>query len=225
MTLDDTTEAPTRRDVLRRSALVGGSVVWMAPAVQTLATPAFALAGSPPAEERQPCRYKVSLKWEAPGDNKPAVFEENFTQDSGNCYPPDPNPSVSRSDLFLDQDTGTSADLYIGSDTSGVFLGSVSVTASSTDGCWIVDFDLEPCFNISEQSSYFVVKDGSGQDCEGGDQGFLNSGTTTAYTPLDAAGDRYEFCGTDDANPTQVSDLSHVGLYLCIDQIGACVPA
>lgn len=217
MTLDDTTAAPSRRDVLRRSALVGGSVVWMAPAVQTLATPAFALGGSPPVEERQLCRYKVSLKWEAPGDDKPAVFEENFTQDSGNCYPPDPNPLVTRSTLVLQSETSTTADLYIDG-SPDVFLGSVSVTAGSSAGCWIVDFDLLPCFNVSESSSYFVVKDGGGPDCEAGDQGYLNSSSSTAYTPLSATGDRYEFCGTD-------GDLSHVGLYLCIDQIGTCVSA
>jgi hypothetical protein len=36
----------SRRDMLRRSALVGGALVWTVPAVQTLASPAFA-AGSP----------------------------------------------------------------------------------------------------------------------------------------------------------------------------------
>jgi hypothetical protein len=39
---DGTHEGLSRRDMLRRSALVGGTVVWMAPAVQTLAAPAFA---------------------------------------------------------------------------------------------------------------------------------------------------------------------------------------
>lgn len=49
---DGTLEGLSRRDMLRRSALVGGTVVWMAPAVQTLAAPAFA-AGST-AEENPP---------------------------------------------------------------------------------------------------------------------------------------------------------------------------
>jgi len=36
----------SRRSMLKRSALVGGTLVWAAPAVQTLATPAYA-QGSP----------------------------------------------------------------------------------------------------------------------------------------------------------------------------------
>ena len=35
-----------RRDFLKRSAVVGGSLVWAAPLVQTLAKPAFAAGGS-----------------------------------------------------------------------------------------------------------------------------------------------------------------------------------
>ena len=42
----------SRRDMLRRSALVGGTVVWMAPAVQTIAVPAF--ANGSPAQECPP---------------------------------------------------------------------------------------------------------------------------------------------------------------------------
>lgn len=37
----------TRRDMLKRSAVVGGSLVWAAPAVQTFARPAFAQQASP----------------------------------------------------------------------------------------------------------------------------------------------------------------------------------
>ena len=43
---------PTRREALRRGALVAGATVWAAPAVQTLAAPAFA-AGS--VVEENPC--------------------------------------------------------------------------------------------------------------------------------------------------------------------------
>jgi hypothetical protein len=32
----------TRRDALRRGAVIGGTLIWAAPAVQTLARPAFA---------------------------------------------------------------------------------------------------------------------------------------------------------------------------------------
>ena len=48
------TPAVSRRDMLRRSALVGGALVWTAPAVQTLAAPAFAAAGSDTPGEDQP---------------------------------------------------------------------------------------------------------------------------------------------------------------------------
>ncbi len=37
----------TRRDMLKRSAVVGGTLVWAAPAVQTFARPAFAQQASP----------------------------------------------------------------------------------------------------------------------------------------------------------------------------------
>jgi hypothetical protein len=40
----------SRRTLLRRSAVVGGALVWAAPAVQTLAKPAFAAGGSAPCD-------------------------------------------------------------------------------------------------------------------------------------------------------------------------------
>jgi hypothetical protein len=43
--MDNQVQLPTRRDALRRGALVAGATVWAAPAVQTIAAPAFA-AGS-----------------------------------------------------------------------------------------------------------------------------------------------------------------------------------
>lgn len=54
---DDTTEATSglsRRDILRRSALVGGALVWAAPTVQALSAPAFgAVVSTPPGDK--PC--------------------------------------------------------------------------------------------------------------------------------------------------------------------------
>jgi hypothetical protein len=38
----------SRRTLLKRSAVVGGTLVWAAPVVQTLAKPAFAAGGSSP---------------------------------------------------------------------------------------------------------------------------------------------------------------------------------
>jgi hypothetical protein len=40
---DEPTEGLGRRDLLKRGALVGGALVWTVPAVQTLASPAFAV--------------------------------------------------------------------------------------------------------------------------------------------------------------------------------------
>ncbi len=40
-----------RRDMLRRSALVGGALIWTAPAVQTLAAPAFAAGSTTPGDQ------------------------------------------------------------------------------------------------------------------------------------------------------------------------------
>jgi hypothetical protein len=42
---DQFNDGPNRRDVLKRGAMVGGALVWAVPAVQTIASPAFA-AGS-----------------------------------------------------------------------------------------------------------------------------------------------------------------------------------
>jgi hypothetical protein len=49
----------TRRDVIRRGAVIGG-VVWAAPAVQSLASPAFA-AGSDPGRGR--CDRLIYVRW------------------------------------------------------------------------------------------------------------------------------------------------------------------
>jgi hypothetical protein len=43
---EDIQGGTSRRDVLKRGALVGGALIWTAPAVQTLASPAFAAVGS-----------------------------------------------------------------------------------------------------------------------------------------------------------------------------------
>lgn len=42
-----------RRDLIKRGAVVGGALVWATPVVQSMATPAFATAGSPN------CSYEI----------------------------------------------------------------------------------------------------------------------------------------------------------------------
>jgi len=58
ITPDGKPEGMSRRAMLRRSALVGGTVVWMAPAVQTLAAPAFANGST---AEEIPCTPGLAL--------------------------------------------------------------------------------------------------------------------------------------------------------------------
>lgn len=55
---DDATEGLGRRDLLKRGAILGGAVVWTAPAIQTLAGPAYA-NGSPPVGET--CDAQICL--------------------------------------------------------------------------------------------------------------------------------------------------------------------
>ncbi len=55
----------TRREMLRRGAIVGGTLIWVAPVIQSLTTPASAHeAGSP----RFFCCYCIKKN---PGQNKP----------------------------------------------------------------------------------------------------------------------------------------------------------
>jgi hypothetical protein len=44
----DESAGPSRRDMLRRTAMVGAGVVWTTPVVQSLSGPALATGGSPP---------------------------------------------------------------------------------------------------------------------------------------------------------------------------------
>jgi hypothetical protein len=234
----DGTTGLSRRDILRRSALVGGTLVWAAPTVQALAVPAY--AGSEPTPPGDfvpvPCALKIALKWTPAKDGAAAFFEPNYTNDAGDCEPDDPNASVTRSIVSLGAgSTGTHANLFVGS----TYLGTLDVSATSTpfNGCYLFDFNLLPCYNVSESSSYYVVKDGNdagstgAQNCEDEDRGFLNTDdpdpTDPTYTPTNAASDQYTFCGEVDADGSGATGggLSHVGLVLCIDQVAECQSA
>lgn len=46
----------TRRDLLRRGAVVGGTLLWVAPVIQSITPPAFAQQASPPVVSCCKCR-------------------------------------------------------------------------------------------------------------------------------------------------------------------------
>lgn len=80
----------SRRDMLRRSALVGGSLVWATPVVQSLASPAFAagsVAEEPPAQNGYPSYVFVFFKRRL-ADGRFAYYQVKYGQDEvaqGNC--------------------------------------------------------------------------------------------------------------------------------------------
>ena len=200
---DDTKITPedegglSRRDMLRRSALVGGTVVWMAPAVQTLASPAFA-AGSPVQEN--PCEYIAFVKFDLPG-----VTAGGFSGSEGNATCA--LAQCASSNVTVTPTSATTADLFSGATKIG------SVTASSiTETCVTIDFNwVNAGCNVEESSSYFIFKDGNdtgtgGAGCEADDSGALTEVTTSA------GNDTYRIC----ADGGTGGGLLHVNLCLCI---------
>ena len=93
------TPGVSRRDMLRKSAIVGGALVWTAPAVQSLAGPAFAQTAGSPGGQENCVYYAISILPTgcssvagsvAPGDtaclrnNELALF--NSAQDGGCAF-------------------------------------------------------------------------------------------------------------------------------------------
>lgn len=91
---EDNTEDLGRRELLKRSALVGGALVWTVPAVQTLASPAFAIAS--PAGGG--CRYSFNCRcdngatsgffcftYESSDPAKCAAFVQAYCNSGGNA--------------------------------------------------------------------------------------------------------------------------------------------
>lgn len=198
---------PTRRDVLRRSALVGGALAWTVPGVQTLAAPAFA-SGSPAGED-PPCLYTAFVKYDLGSGFSGSEGDGNDTCRLEQCA--SANVSVSSA--------GSSANLLAG----GAVIGQVTATIDPLNGnCVYLDFSwTNPRCNVDESSSYYIFKDGndtggrgrarppaSGSGCEPDDSGLL---TDTGVT-VDASGDRYRIC----ADAASGGGLSHVNLCLCI---------
>jgi hypothetical protein len=186
----------SRRDVLRRSALVGGTMVWMAPAVQTLATPAFA-AGSPVPGEQCVCTF--FLKYD-PSESTGGDYINGFTNTEGGPHLPtcDPNgvaPAVTPS--LSDNGAGG-----VNIVACGGRIGSATATYNeSNGGCVTVTF---AGFTVSPASSYFIVKDGGGTGCEPADGG--------EFSDVPAGASSFTFCG--DTAPREA--LSHLNLAVCV---------
>ena len=191
-----TTETPgvSRRDMLRRSALVGGALVWTAPTVQSLASPAFAVGGSDTPGENQ-CVYTAFVKYDLDtGQFSGSEGEGNATCAIQQCA--ESNATV----------TSTGA-----LSSGGTPIGTVSAV-QGPGNCVTLDFTwANPACNIDESSSYYVFKDGNdtgtgGSGCDPDDDGLLTEVTTSA------TGDVYVICGGTGSG----QGLSHINLCICI---------
>lgn len=204
----------SRRAMLRRSALVGGTLVWTAPAIQTIAAPAFA-AGSPGGDA--PCTYTAFVKYDLPSTAEAAAkgpdprtppggggggdgggFSDSEGQESCRL------PQCSQTNVTV-KSTGTrSAELW----SDGAKIGTVSASGQ-TETCITLAFTFLAGCSIDESRSSYIFKDGNdtgdgGRGCEAADSGSLDKVKTAPNT--------YKIC----SNGGQGGGLSHVNLCLCI---------
>lgn len=189
----------SRREVLRRSALVGGALAWTMPAVQTLASPAFA-SGSP-AGENPPCTYTAFVKYDLGG---------GFSGSEGNGNDTCRLEQCAAANVSVVSTGSLTANLVAGGSTIGSVVASID---QNNGNCVFLDFSWANGCNIDESSSYYIFKDGNdtgtgGSGCEPDDSGLL---TDTGVT-VDPNGDRYHIC----SDGGQGGGLSHVNLCLCI---------
>ncbi len=131
---------PSRREILRRSALVGGTVVWMAPAVQTLAAPAFAGVGSeaPGNGDFESSYSEILVLVECNNVLYRVKFEPNNAGSVGNLPAAECGSTFNfggcKSDDFFRNDVGVSAGC---SSVSAVINADGSVVVSAGAGCTI----------------------------------------------------------------------------------------
>jgi hypothetical protein len=186
----------SRRDMLRRSVLVGGAMVWVAPAVQTLATPAFA-AGSPVPGDSCLCTF--FLKYEPTGLPEKGYIN-GFTNTEGSPHLPtcDPNGSEPAITPGLSDNGAGGVSIVACGRTIGQATASYN---PANGGCVTVTFTG---FTVSPASSYFIVKDGGRTGCEAEDGGDFADVTGTAST--------FTFCG----ETSQREELSHLNLAVCV---------
>ena len=90
----DETPGFSRRDMLRKTAIVGGALVWTAPAVQSLAGPAFAQTVGSPRGAEVCTYYAVSLTIQGTGSYTCADTAGSSAPGATDCVS-DPPPSAS----------------------------------------------------------------------------------------------------------------------------------
>jgi hypothetical protein len=191
----------SRRDMLRRSALVGGTMVWMTPAVQSLASPAFA-AGTTAGGDG-PCEYIAFIKFD---------LKTGFDDEEGTGNDTCRLTQCAGSNITVTAVGTTSATLK----KDGTTVGTVTAVVG-TNNCVTLDFTwLNTGCNIDESSSYFIFKDGKdtgtgGSGCEPDDSGKL----TDAGITVDAGGDVYKICGNTSTGSGGTA-LSHINLCVCV---------
>jgi hypothetical protein len=69
----------TRRDLMRRGAVVGGTLLWVAPAIQSIGSKAYAQTGTPL------CAACLSATFDPPGPRPPITEHVIFTPTPGCC--------------------------------------------------------------------------------------------------------------------------------------------
>ena len=155
--IENTTEGVSRRNMLKKSALVGGTMVWAAPVVQSFTAPAFA-AGTPEIDG-QAISY-IALLLDCGGGKYRVKFEESNGSFLLECG--------------VDFETGQCPEDLPGSTVAGCPAGLTADDAVlNPDGS--VTIDIGSC-TIDD----FVVK--CGQSCLGPGEGGQPSGGTGQVT-------------------------------------------
>ena len=74
----------TRRDLIRRGAIVGGTLLWVAPAIQSMAPKAFAQEAAPGSVLCRACRTDI-VDPDGPGSQPPTTVHTEFGATTACC--------------------------------------------------------------------------------------------------------------------------------------------
>jgi hypothetical protein len=165
-----------RRDMLRRSALVGGALIWTAPAVQTLAAPAFA-AGSTVNENPGTALSEVTLVLQCGTAGNYTYSWAKYTPQSGSG-----NYTECKVDLNVGESntdaTCTTAESLIDTfltgktfNANGCVNGSVSaegVLCIDTGSCTVVAWTIHDGFGGSPNHCAYNVNGTQADNGNGG---------------------------------------------------------
>ena len=160
--IENTTEGVSRRNMLKKSALVGGTMVWAAPVVQSFTAPAFGDSHGTPDIDGQDISY-IALLLNCGGTNYRVKFEESEGSFILECG--------------VNFETGNCPEDLPGSTESGCPTG-LTADDATLNGDGSVTIDVGTC-TITD----FVVK--CGQSClgpaEGGQPNSGGSGEVTFF--------------------------------------------